>query len=302
VSTGSPAFALEAVSFAFEGGPPVLSDLTLSIGRGEAVALLGANGSGKSTFLKLLGGLLFPRAGRILAFGEKLSEIALRDEAASHALRRRVGFVFHNADAQLFSATVRDEIGFGPRHLGLGHEEVERRTLDVAAMLGIDRLLDRAPFRLSAGEKRRVALASVLSINPEVLLLDEPTSGLDPRTQRWLAEMLVTLRRAGKTIVAATHDLELAAEVAGRALVLGEDHRVHADGPVAKVLTDIPLLLSVNLIHAQSHWHGGHLHVHQAPPGGHRHEADGLGEDGQAPDRTGEPDVSGSVEPLAGRE
>lgn len=300
MSTGAPAFALDAVSFAFEGGPPVLSELTLSIERGETVALLGANGSGKTTLLKLLGALLFPSAGRILAFGSVLSERALRDETASHAFRRRVGFVFHNADAQLFSATVRDEIAFGPRHLGLGHAEVERRTLDVAAMLGVDRLLERAPFRLSAGEKRRVALASVLSIGPEVLLLDEPTSGLDPRTQRWLAEMLVTLRRAGKTIVAATHDLELAAEVAGRAVVLGEDHRIHADGSAGTVLNDIPLLLSVNLIHAQSHWHAGHLHVHQAPPGGHRHEPGGATEDGRPAASTAS--ASASVEPPSRRE
>lgn len=302
MSSRAPAFDLEAVSFAFAGGPPVLSDLTLAIERGETVALLGANGSGKSTFLKLLGGLLFPSAGKIRAFGEALTERALRDEAASQAFRRRVGFVFHNADAQLFSATVRDEIAFGPLHLGLGREEVERRTLDVAAMLSIDRLLERAPFRLSAGEKRRVALACVLSIGPEVLLLDEPTSGLDPRTQRWLAEMLVTLRRAGKTIVAATHDLELAAEVADRAVVLGEDHRVHADGRAATVLTDITLLLSVNLIHAQSHWHGGHLHVHQAPPGGHRHEADGPGEGDRPSSRGRETGAPESVEPPAGQE
>jgi len=254
--------ALDRVSFAYAPTTPALRDVSLAFEPGATVALLGANGCGKSTLLKLLDGLLHPDSGSVTAFGEPLTEAALREPGFARRFRRRVGLVFHNADAQLFSASVREEIAFGPLHLGLTPEDVEQRVADVAAMLDVTRLLERPPFQLSAGEKRRVALAAVLVLNPEVLLLDEPTSGLDPRSQRWLAETLVTLRQAGKTILAATHDLEMAAEVADRAVVLGEDHTVAADGRASEVLADIPLLLSVNLIHEQSHWHGTRLHAH----------------------------------------
>ncbi len=140
-------------------------------------------------------------------------------------------------------------------------------------MLGLGALAERAPYNLSGGEKKKVALASVLSINPDVLMLDEPTNGLDPRTQEWLIELLGQLHRAGKTIVVATHQLEVLDRLVERAVVLGEDHRPAADGPLAAVLADRDLLLAVNLIHEHAHHHGAllHSHPHAHAPGREQH-------------------------------
>jgi cobalt/nickel transport system ATP-binding protein len=235
--------------------------------------VLGANGSGKSTLLKVLAGLIEPSSGVVQAFGARIDGGGLGDEAVAQRFRRRVGMVFQSADAQLFSPTVRDEVAFGPLHLGLSREEVTGRVDETLAMLGLRELAERPPYNLSGGEKKKVALASVLSINPEVLLLDEPTNGLDPRTQEWLIELLGELHLAGKTIVLATHQLDVLPRLADRALVLGEDHRPATDGPLAAVLDDRDLLLSVNLIHEHAHHHGAllHSHPHAHAPGGEHH-------------------------------
>ncbi|MHB1389741.1 MAG: energy-coupling factor ABC transporter ATP-binding protein [Thermoleophilia bacterium] len=268
-------FAVNAVHYEYEDAT-ALADVNLAINSGESVALLGANGSGKSTLLKMLDGLIFPTAGGIEAFGAELSEAALRDEGFSQAFRRRVGFVFQNSDAQLFSPTVRDEIAFGPLHLGLPAAEVEKRTSDMLHILGLEHLRERPPYHLSGGEKKKVALASVLAIGPEVLLFDEPTAGLDPKTESFLSRLILQLTAAGKTIVTATQDLRLAAAIAGRVIVLGEDHRVAGEGPTAAILEDRELLLRANLIHDHPHRHDGiehfhphsHLKDHHQPGGG----------------------------------
>lgn len=267
------AFELESVSYWYPGGVQALNAISLKIQPGEQTAVLGANGSGKSTLLKILNGLVAPSAGRVRAFGAEISERALRDEAAALAFRARVGFVFQNPDAQLFCSTVREEIAFGPLQTDLAADEVLERVEDVARLLGIAHLLDRTPYHLSGGEKKRVAIASVLVMNPEALLLDEPTAGLDPRSQSWLVDIISELARCGKTIVLSTHDLELVSHLASRAVVLGEDHTVHADGPVEQILQDHDLLLQANLVHSHVHRHGdaahAHLHYHA---GDHEHE------------------------------
>ena len=244
----------------------------LNVEGGQRLALLGANGSGKSTLLMILAGLLVPSGGEIAAFGEPLSAERLRDERFARAFRRRVGIVFQSSDAQLFSPSVRDEIAFGPLHLELPESEVLGRVEDTLHLLGLYELAQRAPYNLSGGEKKKVALASVLAVNPDVLLFDEPTNGLDPRTQRWLIELLGRLHEAGKTIVLATHHLDLLSELADSALVLGEDHRVAVCGPLDEVLADRDLLLRVNLIHEHAHLHGQTLHTHEhAHEGEHEH-------------------------------
>ena len=266
-------FRLTSVGYEYAGGVEALADVDLVIDPGERLAILGANGSGKSTLLKVLAGLAEPTHGAVQAFGERVSGGALTDEAVARRFRRRVGMVFQSADAQLFNPTVRDEVAFGPLHLGLPHDETVARVDDTLQMLGLGALAERAPYNLSGGEKKKVALASVLSIDPDVLLLDEPTNGLDPRTQEWLMELLETLNRAGKTIVAATHQLDVLERLVDRAVVLGEDHRPAADGPLAAVLADRDLLLSVNLIHEHAHHHGAllHTHPHVHPPGQEHH-------------------------------
>jgi cobalt/nickel transport system ATP-binding protein len=239
-----------------------LDGVSLDVDRGTSLALLGANGCGKSTLLKILDGLAFCEAGSYSAFGHAVTEQSIEDEEFSMGFRSRVGFVFQSADTQVFSPTVRDEIAFAPLQLGMDADEAQARVDDVLAMLDITRLVDRAPHQLSGGEKKRVAIASVLVTNPEVLLFDEPTAGLDPRTQAWLLELLVELRQAGKTIVLATHDLHMLETVCTRALVLSEDHRVLAEGAPEDILDDRDLLLRANLIHDHLHGHARVLHSH----------------------------------------
>lgn len=254
-------FEVESVHYRYEDAA-ALTDVSLSVAPGESVALLGANGSGKSTLLMMLDGLVFPTAGSITAFGEELSEQSLKDEGFSMDFRRRVGFVFQNSDAQLFSPSVWEEIAFGPLHLGLAADEVKKRVEDTLHILGLEALRDRPPYHLSGGEKKKVALASVLAINPEVLLFDEPTAGLDPKTESFLERLIVQLAGAGKTIITATQDLRLVDAVATRALILGEDHRLAGDGPAASILNDRDLLLRANLIHDHPHRHDGIEHFH----------------------------------------
>jgi cobalt/nickel transport system ATP-binding protein len=265
---GTPVLECVDLRYSYLGRYPALAGVSLQIDAGEKVALLGANGCGKSTLLKLLDGLLFADAGTFRAFGTDVTEDQLEDEQFSRAFRGRVGFIFQNSDAQVFSPTVREELAFGPQNMGLAQDEIEHRVDDTLAMLDIVDLADRAPYQLSGGEKKRVAIGSVLVMNPEVLLFDEPTAALDPRTQQWMVELIVELQDAGKTIVLATHDLETLPFVADRAVVLDEAHRVAADGPVDAVLGDAALLRSTNLVHAHSHLHAGagvsHAHPHDA--------------------------------------
>lgn len=242
-------FVCDDVRYAYLDRYPALDGVSLKVGRGERVALLGANGCGKSTLLKLLDGLIFPSSGTFTAFGEPITEDALEDEQMSRAFRERVGFVFQNSDAQVFSPTVREEVAFGPLQLGLDRDEAARRVDDLLAYLGITDLADRAPFQLSGGQKKKVAIASVLVMSPEVLLFDEPTAALDPRSQQWLTDLIHRLGESGRTIVHATHDLEALPLLADRCLVFGEDHRIVAEGTPDVVLADRELLLSVNLIH-----------------------------------------------------
>lgn len=258
---GCAIFEVDAVSFRYLE-TDALAGVSFSVAAGESVALLGANGSGKSTLLKMLDGLIFPSSGSIRVFGEALTEAALRDEGFSQGFRRRVGFVFQNSDAQLFSPSVWEEIAFGPLHLGLPQEEVEKRVGDTLHILGLEHLRERPPYHLSGGEKKKVALASVLAINPDVLLLDEPTAGLDPKTGSFLSRLILQLTAAGKTAITATQDLRLVKETAGRVLVLGEDHRLAGEGPAASILDDRELLLSANLIHDHPHRHDGIEHYH----------------------------------------
>ncbi len=258
----TPDFLLTGVCHDYAAGVPALAGIDLAIAHGEHVAIVGANGSGKSTLLKMLDGLVFAHTGSIEAFGIPLSEQALEDPVFRRAFRSRVGFVFQDADVQLFCSDVFEELAFGPLQLGLTGDEVRERVSDVAAQLRIERLLDRPPYALSGGEKKRVAIASVLTMGPDVLLLDEPTNALDPRSQVWLLDVLAQWKAEGRTVVVATHDLSAAAESCERMVVLSEEHHVVADGTPEDVLSQRDLLLSVNLIHEHSHRHERTEHEH----------------------------------------
>jgi len=262
----SVVFAVENVGFEHPGGRRCLDGVSFEIASGERVGLLGANGSGKSTLLHLLDGLWFATSGTITAFGTTLTELAVERPPFGPQFRRQVGFLFQNSDAQLFCATVEEELAFAPLQLEtLSRKEIRGRIGEVLELLEIGHLRDRTPQTLSAGEKKLVALASVLMVGPSVLLLDEPTAGLDPRSQAILLQILDDLHEAGLTLVTATHDLALLPHLADRALVLSEEHMLVADAPAEEVLNDTGLLLSVNLIHAHTHRHGSitHSHAHQ---------------------------------------
>ena len=249
---------LRDVSFEYLPDETVLKDINLDIYSGEKVVILGANGSGKSSLLKILNGLIFPSKGEYSAFGQPVTEETLNDEQFSKAFRQRIGFIFQNSDAQLFSTNVWEEIAFGPLQMKLNFKEVNDRVNGVIQMLNLESFKDRAPYRLSGGEKKKVAIASILSINPEVLILDEPTNGLDPRTQRWLINLLVELNNAGKTLITCTHNLDIVEEIADRVIVFNEDHKIVAQGTPQDILSNKELLLSVNLIDENYH---RHVHV-----------------------------------------
>jgi cobalt/nickel transport system ATP-binding protein len=281
-----PILEARDLTFSYPGQEPCLQGVSLAVRPGESVVLLGANGSGKSTLLFLLDGLYFPSSGTVRAFGAELSPQAVERAPFGPRFRREVGFLFQNSEAQLFSATVEEELAFGPLQAGWGRDEIETRISGALDLLDIAKLRRRPPGRLSSGEKKKVALASLLVLSPSVLLLDEPTAGLDPRSQSALLETLEALHERGMALVTATHDLVLAPHLADRALVLSPDHRVEAEGPTQSILEDTALLLRVNLVHAHSHRHGeivhahphehlvGHRHVHGAdssPDHGHRH-------------------------------
>lgn len=258
----SMVFDLEQIGFSYQPGHNVLEEVTFSVEAGESIAVLGANGAGKSTLLRMLCGLIFPTSGQLRAFGEMITEEFLEQPAVAMRYHQRVGFIFQNSDAQLFTNRVWDEIAFGPLQLGMPETEVTKRVNDILRLLAIEHLQDRSPFRLSGGEKRKVAIAAVLILNPEVLILDEPSAGLDPKTQRWLTQLLSELHRRGRTIVLSTHNLELAHTLTQRAVVLSEQHRLVFDGSTRQVLADRGLLARVNLIDEYHHEHDNHSHIH----------------------------------------
>jgi cobalt/nickel transport system ATP-binding protein len=253
-------FELHGVRYLYGGRQTALDGIDLRIERGERVALLGANGSGKSTLLKLLDGIIAPSDGTMRALGRDVAAVA--DGLDSFRFHRAVGLVFQDPDVQLFSATVFDDVAFGPLQLGLPQDEVRACCDEALRQMDIAHLSNRAPFELSGGEKKRAAIASVLSLRPDVLLLDEPTASLDPRTKWVLVNLIRQLGEGGKTLVTATHELEIVPLIAERVVVLGENRRVLADGRPAEILADRDLLIRANLIHEHLHEHGGTSHSH----------------------------------------
>ncbi len=255
-------FTVEGLRLEF-GGRPVLDGVTFSVAAGERVVLLGVNGCGKTTLLKALDGLVAPAAGRIAFDGTPLDARKLEEPAFRRRFRGDVALLFQNVDAMLFNPTVADEIAFGPLQLGLPGvgARVERwaRVFDVAG------LLDRPPFELSGGEKKRVALAALLAIDPRVLLLDEPTANLDPASSARLVDLLAAT--PGLTVIASTHNLTVAEELGSRALLLAPGRSgLLFDGEAGALVRDDRVLVESGLAHRHVHRHGGaehtHFHVH----------------------------------------
>ena len=238
---------LENVSFTYKN-KTALDSVGVNIREGEAVAVIGPNGSGKSTFLKLLNGIIFPSKGKYTFDKTEINENALKDTKYLKLFHKRVGFVFQNSDAQLFCSTVFEEVAFGLMQMGLPENEINKRVGDCLELLNIYKLKEEHPYNFSGGEKKRVAIASVLAMNPEVITLDEPMNGIDPKGKRFIRELLHDLNKSGKTIICATHDFEYIKGVFNRAIVFSEDHRIVRDGKYESIIRDEEFLRNCNII------------------------------------------------------
>ena len=274
MSTTATVFRLEGVSFSYQGRHEALSNVDLDIRDGEQLVILGANGSGKSTLLKMLDGLYRPTTGRIMAFDQDITDVA-DDPVRARELHRRVGLVFQDPDVQLFSPTVYDDVAFGPLQMGWTDDEVRQRVSLALEQMNVTHLSDRAPYELSGGEKKRVAIATVLSMEPDVILLDEPTASLDPRSSSVLVDVIAGLRNLGKTVVLTTHQLEIVPLLATRVVVFGDqERRPVASGSAAEILSDNELLVRTNLVHEHLHYHGETAHSHLHGQDHHVHESE----------------------------
>ncbi len=209
---------------------PTLSHIDLEIESGDSVVLMGYNGSGKSTLLKAINGLIYPQAGQYFFDGKLVDEKSMKNPSFSKWLHKRVGFIFQDSDAQLFCSNVEDEIAFGPRQMELSEEEISKRVDDVCKMLEIEHLRERAPYHISGGEKKKVAIACILSMNPDVYCFDEPLNGLDIKTREWLLEFLKQLKASSKTLIISTHDQSLADTIADYFVYMGKQHE-YTDKP-----------------------------------------------------------------------
>ena len=233
----TPVLDLRGLAFRYPGSQQALFGVDLHVHAGERVALLGPNGAGKTTLVLHLNGVLRAGAGTVSVSGLSV------DDANLAEIRRRVGIVFQDPDDQLFMPTVRDDVAFGPANLGLRGAELEARVAMALAAVGVADLADRVPHHLSFGQRRRVAIATVLAMEPDILVLDEPTSNLDPASRRELADIL---RALPVTVLMVTHDLPYAAELCERSLILSGGVVV-ADGPTLELLADLELLASHRL-------------------------------------------------------
>jgi cobalt/nickel transport system ATP-binding protein len=231
------ALEVEGVAFAYPDGHQALYGVSFGIQRGERVALLGPNGAGKTTLVLQLNGVLMAGAGRVTVAGLPVATENLKE------IRRRVGIVFQDPDDQLFMPTVAEDVAFGPANLGLRGSELDTRVKGALAAVGMEEVADRPPHHLSFGQRRRVAVATVLAMEPDILVLDEPSSNLDPASRRELAEIVTGL---DITILMVTHDLPYALQLCPRALVMNRG-TITADGPTAELLADTELLAANRL-------------------------------------------------------
>ncbi|WP_148570752.1 energy-coupling factor ABC transporter ATP-binding protein [Nocardioides caldifontis] len=233
----TPVLDVRGLAHVYPDGHQALYGVDLHVHRGERVALLGPNGAGKTTLVLHLNGILTASAGSVAVSGLPVTKANLQE------VRRRVGVVFQDPDDQLFMPTVRDDVAFGPRNLGVKGEALDRRVHEALEKVGMAEHVDRPPHHLSFGQRRRVAVATVLAMEPEVLVLDEPSSNLDPASRRELAEIL---RSLDVTVLMVTHDLPYALELCPRSVVLS-DGVVVADGATRDVLSDDALMRSHRL-------------------------------------------------------
>jgi cobalt/nickel transport system ATP-binding protein len=236
-------FRIENLSHEYSDGTLALNDVSLSFERGDRIALLGTNGSGKTTLLNHLNGILKPSSGKIY-YEDKPLEY---DSKSLLALRKRVGFVFQDPNDQLFASTVKQDVAFGPLNLGLPPDQVKKVVDDALKVVGMSEFTDKPPHFLSLGQKKRVALAGVLAMQPEVIIMDEPTSNLDPRATSDILHLLLQLNKeSGITLLLATHDVDMVPLFANKLYILNKG-RLVSEGEPKKIFSDTELIRKVNL-------------------------------------------------------
>ena len=212
---------LNNVTFSYnQSDGPVIKELSLQVEKGSCLVVEGQNGSGKTTLFRILNGLSFPQKGNYIFNNENITEEYLKNNKNAKNFHKQIGYLFQNPDIMLFNASVYDEIAFGPRQMGLSDKEVDIRTRDCMKLFDVERLADKAPYHLSGGQKKRVAFAAIMSLNPDVLILDEPFAGLDNRTTEWMMSFLNELKISGKTLIIATHINEVREKLADKSIVL----------------------------------------------------------------------------------
>lgn len=221
----TPIINLSHISYNYEE-TSALNDISLEIYAGELIFFTGPNGCGKSTLFKLLNGLIFPTKGEYYFDNKKIDKNTLQDNLFAKNFHKRIGYIFQNPDVQLFNATVYDEIAFGPRQMNLDEEIIHQRVNELLIYLNIQHLQDRPPYHLSGGEQKKVALAAILALNPDVLMIDEPLNGLDNKTRQWFQEFLMDFIKANKTILISTHEQELLSLPHSRIIKFNDEHTI----------------------------------------------------------------------------
>ena len=221
----TPIINLSHISYNYEE-VSALNDISLEIYAGELIFFTGPNGCGKSTLFKLLNGLIFPTKGEYYFDNKKIDKNTLQDNISAKSFHKRIGYIFQNPDVQLFNATVYDEIAFGPRQMNLNEEIIHQRVNELLIYLNIQHLQDRPPYHLSGGEQKKVALAAILALNPDVLMIDEPLNGLDNKTRQWFKEFLMDFIKANKTILISTHEQELLSLPHSRIIKFNDEHTI----------------------------------------------------------------------------
>ncbi|MBS5780451.1 ABC transporter ATP-binding protein [Megamonas sp.] len=221
----TPIINLSHISYNYEE-VSALNDISLEIYAGELIFYTGPNGCGKSTLFKLLNGLIFPTKGEYYFDNKKIDKNTLQDNIFAKNFHKRIGYIFQNPDVQLFNATVYDEIAFGPRQMNLNEEIIHQRINELLIYLNIQHLQDRPPYHLSGGEQKKVALAAILALNPDVLMIDEPLNGLDNKTRQWFKEFLMDFIKANKTILISTHEQELLSLPHSRIIKFNDEHTI----------------------------------------------------------------------------
>lgn len=221
----TPIINLSHISYNYEE-VSALNDISLEIYAGELIFFTGPNGCGKSTLFKLLNGLIFPTKGEYYFDNKKIDKNTLQDNISAKSFHKRIGYIFQNPDVQLFNATVYDEIAFGPRQMNLDEEIIHQRVNELLIYLNIQHLQDRPPYHLSGGEQKKVALAAILALNPDVLMIDEPLNGLDNKTRQWFKDFLIDFIKANKTILISTHEQELLSLPHSRIIKFNNEHTI----------------------------------------------------------------------------